>query len=122
MAHGKRILIIDDDLTIVMILKDLLQDAGYKVETASSMNVMEKTLSSLPDLILLDMMMPGVSGVEVSQMLRSEARTNYIPIVAISAAATVEDMARRADTDAVLKKPFDMPQVLHTIERLIGDS
>lgn len=118
---SKRILIIDDDQTILALLKDLLQDAAYNVETTGPAHAIDMALNHPPDLILLDMMMPVVSGIEISQTLRADSRTSYVPIVAISAAATIEEMARRADVDAVLKKPFDFQKVLSTIEQLIGE-
>ncbi len=118
----KRILIIDDDQTILAILKELLSDAHYEVETASPTHAIDTALSNPPDLILLDMMMPVVDGVQVAQTLRADPRTSYVPIVAISAAAQIEELARRADVDAALKKPFDFKKVLSTIEGLIGDT
>lgn len=121
MPTPKRILIIDDDQTILVILKDLLRDAHYAVETPNPAQAIEAALNNPPDLILLDMLMP-VDGVQVAQTLRADSRTSYVPIVAISAAYEIEEMARRADVDAVLKKPFDFNQVLATIEHLIGDA
>lgn len=122
MPQLKRILIVDDDPTILVILKDLLRDADYQVETASPSHAIDSALNNPPDLILLDMMMPVVNGVQVAQTLRADARTSYVPIVAISAASEIEELARRADVDAVLKKPFDFMKVLSTIESLIGDT
>ncbi len=119
---SKRILIIDDDPMILAILKDLLQDNGYTVQTGKASAAIDIALNNPPDLLLLDMMMPDISGVQVAQKLRSDPRTSYIPIVAISAAARVAEMGRQADVDAILKKPFDFKQVLETIERFIGDA
>lgn len=115
----KTILVVDDDADIVGMLRHVLEDEGYAVQTAVGEGALHLALTTGPSLILLDIMMPGMDGVEVSQRLRADARTRTIPIVAMSAAHRLRERAREMAADTLLAKPFDLTTLLDEIERLI---
>jgi two-component system KDP operon response regulator KdpE len=117
----KKVLIVDDDTDIVTLLEQVLSDEGYDVRTAIGEGALRVAADEHPTVILLDIMMPGMDGVEVSQRLRADARTRDIPIVAMSASHRLRDRAREMQVDGLLAKPFDLDELLAQIERLSVD-
>ncbi|WP_038250073.1 response regulator [Ghiorsea bivora] len=92
-TDGAKILVVDDDMRNRMLLKRLLTDEGYNHEEAKDgASAISKVRSYMPDLILLDVMMPGMSGFEVAQHLKSDTATADIPIIMVTA---LEDQASR---------------------------
>lgn len=123
LAEGgmKTVLIVDDDTDIVTLLEQVLVDEGYVVRTAVGEGALRVAVDEHPNVILLDIMMPGMDGVEVSHRLRSDVRTRDIPIVAMSASHRLRDRAREMQVDGLLAKPFDLDELLAHIERLALD-
>lgn len=120
-----KILIIDDDDTVRLCVRDLLVRTGPFVvrETADGQTGLAAARAEPPDLILCDIMMPGMSGLEVCAALRSDARTREVPIIILSAASESEAMiaALDAGADDFLSKPFSAPELrakVRTITRL----
>ncbi|MBC8078382.1 MAG: response regulator [Chloroflexales bacterium] len=109
------ILVVDDELAIVVMLQDVLEDAGYPVLTASNgraaLAIANQTTLAL---VFSDMMMPQMDGDTLCQALRADARTAELPIILMTA-------ARRAPpacaATAVLAKPFDIDVVLELAQR-----
>ena len=100
----KKILVIDDLPENVFILQDRLVQEGYEVVTAYDGNEgIEKAYATLPDLVLLDVMMPDISGFEVCKILTNNEKTKYIPIILVTAKASAEDMKEGLESGA-----FDM--------------
>ena len=118
----KKVLIVDDDTDIVTLLEQVLTDEGYDVRTAIGEGALRLAAAEHPTIILLDIMMPGMDGVEVSQRLRADERTRDIPIVAMSASHRLRDRAREMQVDGLLAKPFDLDELLAQIERLSVDT
>lgn len=107
-----RILIVDDDATNTKLLKFLLTDEGYEVETAnSSIDALALVANSVFDLILLDIMMPGMDGIEVCRRIRQTSRT---PIIFLSALVDIKDKVDGllAGGDDYIGKPFDPNELL----------
>jgi CheY-like chemotaxis protein len=82
---GELILVVDDDPDIVAVLRCLLHDAGYEVATADDGAALPLAHERQPHVILLDILMPGMDGLEASQHLRADLTTAHIPIIAMSA-------------------------------------
>jgi CheY-like chemotaxis protein len=105
-----RILIIDDNDMNVRLIAFVLSDAGYDVQSApdgaAAMTALEQ---QLPDLILMDLQLPGLSGLELTRRLRANPRTANVIIIAITAYALVGDegKARSAGCNGYLTKPID---------------
>ena len=116
---GKRILVADDDPDILSIVSMSLETQGYEVHKATNgREACDLAREHHPDLIILDMMMPVMSGYEAVAELKSQDDTRQIPIVGLSAKAMATDMERATDAgiDGYITKPFRIAQVLSVIE------
>src|ERR1700733_12958779 len=119
-AQGASILVVDDDPEIVTMLSTRLGKRGYKVSTASDgHSAIELAKRDKPDLVLLDVMMPGKSGWEVARAIKQDPDTNHVKIVMLTAigAKTNEITAPIYGADAHVDKPFEF----EALERLIGE-
>ena len=128
---SKRILVIDDREELLTLLRMLLEDAAYRVAVSQDgSEVIELARSDPPDLIVLDMRLGGVSGLDVLESLRANKTTAEIPVIVATAAVTEADIAENLITTdpgryanvSVLKKPFDGDALLERIESMIGVS
>lgn len=111
----KKILVIDDLPENVFMLQDRLEHEGYEVITAyDGKTGLENARAFLPDLILLDVMMPEISGIEVCKILAGEPETSYIPIILVTAKAGAEDIKEGLEAGAYdyIKKPFNRIELL----------
>lgn len=111
----KRILIVDDNPAIVEATKSMLTLEGYKVEVNTDGSSLSSLQSPLPDLILLDILLPDADGRQLCTQLKLAELTRHIPIVLFSAYARVSDNWQESGADALLVKPFHIPELLDTI-------
>ncbi|MBI2957469.1 MAG: response regulator transcription factor [Chloroflexi bacterium] len=114
-----RILVVDDDPQISGLLKRGLSYEGYTVETASSgQEALDKARDNAPDLVVLDVLMPGMDGFEVARRLRQGGET---PILMLTAKGTVADKVTGLDAgaDDYLVKPFEFEELLARIRALL---
>ena len=115
-ATAKRILIVDDDQDIVLVLTSILEDAGYTVLTADGVDYLTQLQErEPPDLILLDMLLSGQDGRDIARGLKARQSTRHIPIVMISAHPTAAKEARAAGADSFIAKPFELDELLVTV-------
>jgi len=115
----KRILVIDDLPENVFMLQDRLEHEGYEILTAyDGKSGIEKAQTELPDLILLDVMMPGINGIEVCKTLVNNKKTSDIPIILVTAKTGVEDTKEGLDAGAYdyIKKPFNKIELLARVK------
>jgi len=115
----KKILVIDDLPENVFILKDRLMQEGYEVITAyNGSEGIEKAYSTLPDLILLDVMMPDISGFEVCKLLVNDEKTKHVPIILVTAKAGAEDTKEGLEAGAFdyIKKPFNRVELMARVK------
>ena len=113
------ILVADDDPDILSIVSMSLETQGYTVHKATNgREAVDLARQHHPDLILMDMMMPVVSGYEAVGELKADATTKDIVIVGLSAKAMATDMERATDVgiDGYITKPFRIAQVLSVVE------
>ena len=115
----KTILVVEDDLDLVELLRFNLDHAGFAVEAATDgSDGLKKSRALLPDLILLDLMLPELDGFAVCEILRRDARTSKIPIIILTAMsgelARVAGMGSGAND--FISKPFSPKQLLARIE------
>ncbi len=111
----KKILVIDDLPENVFMLQDRLEHEGYEVLTAYDGTAgIEKAMAELPDLILLDVMMPGITGIEVCKTLVNNKETAYIPIILVTAKSGADDIKEGLEAGAFdyIKKPFNRVELL----------
>lgn len=120
---GYKILIVDDVISNVLLLKALLKSEQYQVITANSgLQAIELVESEMPDLILLDVMMPGLSGFDVSQQLKADQRFLDIPIIFLTALNSYEDIVKGFQLGAndFITKPFNKNELLIRISHQIS--
>jgi putative two-component system response regulator len=108
-------MIVDDTTANLQVLNDALSKAGYRVRPLrGGRQAVASALAEPPDLVLLDIRMPGLDGFEVCGQLKADERTREIPVIFISALETAEDKVRAFEVGGVdyVTKPFQMPEVL----------
>lgn len=118
----KRILIMDDDADLVRIVEARLKSAGYEVLSAGGgAECLEKAQKEMPDIILLDILMPEMDGQEVLRKLRSGGRAANIPVIMLTAKDQVEDVTKsiRYGAQDYIVKPFDYRVMLEKIKKVI---
>ncbi|MCH7963987.1 MAG: response regulator [Bacteroidetes bacterium] len=115
----KRILVIDDLPENVFMLQERLEHEGYEALTAyDGKSGIEKAITEIPDLILLDVMMPDINGFEVCKTLVNDSRTSAIPIILVTAKTGAEDTKEGLDAGAYdyIKKPFNKVELLARVK------
>ena len=116
------VLIVDDEPNIVQLVRITLEDSRVRVlEAADGETGLDRAVALQPDLILLDVDLPDVSGLEVCRRIRGEERLAKTKVVLLTAAAQKDDVARglAAGADLYLTKPFSPVRLLSLIEQLI---
>jgi CheY-like chemotaxis protein len=119
-TNQKHLLLVEDDRDILEVLRDLLESEGYHVDCAQNgLQALEllKSLSTLPGLILLDLMMPVMDGFEFRQKQKEDPRFSKIPLIVMSADGQSEARWEKSGIKGFLKKPLDLLGVLSTIEK-----
>jgi len=120
---NKRVLILDDDLDILQICTIVLKKKGFDVMTLNHSNqVLEQVSSYHPDVILMDNWIPGPGGIEATRMLKTNAATQNIPVIFFSANSNVTQLAREAQADYFLQKPFDISELEAIVQMAISHS
>lgn len=122
MAASSKILIADDNLQNCELLDAYLADGDYQIEMAhDGRETLKKVAEFKPDLILLDIMMPKMSGYEVCKQLRADAATRPIPILMVTALAEMGDIERavQAEADDFLTKPVNRLELTTRVKSLL---
>jgi len=120
--HPKRIFIVEDNEIDVRLLKDILETRGYNIlQTREGLEAIDLAVLNLPDLILMDIQLPGMSGLEVTRLLRGDKRSRRIPIIAVTAFAMGwhEREALDSGCDAYISKPISIFGFLRTVESFL---
>ena len=117
----KKVLVVDDDVNIVALVQKRLETSGYAVVTASDgVEGLRKIREVRPDLVLLDVMMPGMDGFSIVREIRTDENLKCIPIVIITAKGELGDIFRMEGVSAIFEKPFKGDEVLVKVRELIG--
>jgi len=122
-ATPKRILIVEDNELNMKLLHDLLEAHGYAPITAiDGTAALPLAREHRPDLILMDLQLPGMSGLEAVRELKNDATTRQIPVVAVTALAMIGDERRAlvGGCDGYVSKPIQLTDFLDMVKRFIG--
>ncbi len=122
MAHKKKILLVDDSRTVLLMHQLLLADRGYELLTArDGEEALEKAVAARPDLIFLDVIMPGMDGFETCQALRAHETTRDIPIIMVTTSGEPQNIQRGFDCGCsdYITKPFNDNELLDKLERYL---
>ena len=113
--HGQRVLIIDDDAASLGVISDFLEDSGFVVLVArNGERGIERARYARPDIIFLDILMPGIDGFETCRRLKSDPITANIPVIFMTSLTDTEDKVKGFEAGAVdyVTKPFQSKDVL----------
>ena len=117
----ERLLIVEDCAPIATILASHLSGAGYRTTIApDGERALEIIAREPPDCILLDLMLPGVSGMEVLQRLRADAATAALPVVLVSAQVGTMQLRTEMGVDAAVGKPFTRAQLVEAVKAALA--
>lgn len=114
----KKILIADDDEAIVDATTILLETMGYEVIQTLNGAEVESLLSQQPDLIILDIWMSGINGMDVCHRIKNNPLYAHIPVLMISASRSIHEASNSSGADGYLAKPYDINQLVSKIEKL----
>ncbi len=121
---AKTVLIVEDNELNMKLFNDLLEAHGYgTVQTRNGNEALDLAREHKPDLILMDIQLPEVSGLQVTQWLKEDAQLRHIPVIAITAFAMKgdEEKIRQGGCEAYLSKPISVVKFLETVRNFIGD-
>lgn len=119
------ILVVDDSTTNVVLLEAILDEKGYKIETAlnakEAYSIIER---STPDLILLDLLMPKISGFDFLEEIRKNETTKNTPVIVVSALTDEENIEKIMNMGAIdfVKKPIDLQYLVDKVESVLSDA
>lgn len=114
------ILVVEDNDDLLLLFKLVLESAGYRVETASSgSEALESVGKIQPQLVLLDIMMPGINGLQVARNIKQQQNYESLPILLVSAIDRLrEDRLHDSQADGILYKPFDLDDLIFRVGQL----
>ncbi len=116
----KKILVVDDEENIRLLYRDELTEEGYKVELAANgLDALSKIEAFRPDLVTLDVKMPGIDGIEVLRRIREKNRS--LPVVLLTAFGEFRQDFNTWASDAYIVKSHDTTELKTTVHRLLGD-
>jgi two-component system cell cycle response regulator DivK len=120
----KTVLIVEDNELNMKLFNDLLEAHGYvTVQTRNGMEAIELARLHRPDLILMDIQLPEVSGLQVTKWIKSDEELKHIPVIAITAFAMKgdEEKMRQGGCEAYLSKPISVVKFLETVKSYLGE-
>ena len=116
------VLIVEDNEKNMKLARDVLQAKGYAtLEAATGEEGVRLAKERVPDLVLMDIQLPGINGIEAFKQIRADARTARIPVVALTASVTPTDRSQitAAGFDAFVGKPINLKEFIDTVKRMV---
>ncbi|MCB1486144.1 MAG: response regulator [Bauldia sp.] len=120
----KTVLVVEDNELNMKLFHDLLEASGYEtIETRNGLEAIDLARSHRPDLILMDIQLPEVSGLEVTKWLKEDDDLRAIPVIAVTAFAMKgdEERIRQGGCEAYLSKPISVTKFIETVKSYLGD-
>ena len=121
----KKVLIVEDNELNMKLFNDLLEAKGYNIlQTKNGMEALQLARDHKPDLILMDIQLPEVSGLEITKWIKEDESIADIPVIAVTAFAMKgdEQRIRQGGCEAYISKPISVVNFVKTIQHYIGDS
>ena len=122
---AKRVMIVEDNELNMKLFKDLIEASGYEtIRTRNGLEALDLARAHKPDLILMDIQLPEVSGLEVTKWIKEDDKLHRIPIIAVTAFAMKgdEERIRQGGCEAYISKPISVASFVQTIKSYLGDS
>ena len=119
----KTILIVEDNDLNMKLFNDLLQAHGYDtLQTKDGLEAVTMVRENRPDLVLMDIQLPEISGLEVTRMIKADNQTKDIPVIAVTAFAMKgdEERIREGGCEGYIAKPISVPTFLETVAKFLG--
>ena len=121
----KTVLIVEDNVLNLKLFNDLLEAHGYAtLQTNSGREALALAKKHSPDLIIMDIQLPEVSGLEVTRWIKDDAGTKHIPVIAVTAFAMKgdEEKFRNGGCEGYLAKPISVSRFIETVEQYVGQA
>jgi two-component system cell cycle response regulator DivK len=121
----KKVMIVEDNELNMKLFRDLIEASGYEtVRTRNGLEALDLARIHRPDLILMDIQLPEVSGLEVTKWLKEDDELHKIPVIAVTAFAMKgdEERIRQGGCEAYISKPISVPRFIETIKSYLGDA
>jgi len=125
MSMPKKVMIVEDNELNMKLFRDLIEASGYEtVRTRNGLEALDLARQHRPDLILMDIQLPEVSGLEVTKWLKEDDDLHVIPVIAVTAFAMKgdEERIRQGGCEAYISKPISVPRFIETIKSYLGDA
>ena len=122
---AKKVLVVEDNELNMKLFNDLLEANGYQViQTRDGLSALDLARKHRPDLILMDIQLPEVSGIEVTKWLKEDDELHSIPVIAVTAFAMKgdEERIRQGGCEAYVSKPISVPKFIEVIKTYLGDA
>ncbi|WP_188719345.1 response regulator [Nitratireductor aestuarii] len=121
----KKVMIVEDNELNMKLFRDLIEANGYEtVRTRNGLKALDLAREHMPDLILMDIQLPEVSGLEVTKWLKEDETLRSIPVIAVTAFAMKgdEERIRQGGCEAYISKPISVTTFIQTIKSYLGDA
>lgn len=122
--YKAKILVVDDEVDTLNLTRIVLETEGYEVETAKDCKeAFDKIVEGKPDMILLDIRLPGMNGFEMCRQLKSQMETKSIPIVMFTASGSkrIKKEVHEIGANGFLLKPFNIDKLIEVVKTHLGD-
>jgi DNA-binding response OmpR family regulator len=121
MIRQARILVIDDDPDIGIMIKMMLEYKGYNVSVATRADLVDEMIDNDQfDLVIMDMLLSGTNGIDICRQMKQNPKTADLPVMMISAHPNAKEICMQAGADEFISKPFDMQEILSKIQYLVN--
>lgn len=122
---AKRVMIVEDNELNMKLFRDIIEATGFEtICTYSGLEALELARTNNPDLILMDIQLPEVSGLEVTKWLKEDDDLHHIPVIAVTAFAMKgdEERIRQGGCEGYISKPISVPKFIETIKSYLGEA
>ncbi|MEL6504502.1 MAG: response regulator [Pseudomonadota bacterium] len=122
---AKKVMIVEDNELNMKLFNDLLEAQGFEtIQTSNGLEALNLARAHRPDLILMDIQLPEVSGLEVTKWLKEDEQLQRIPVIAVTAFAMKgdEERIRQGGCEAYISKPISVMKFLETVKNYLGDA